>query len=263
MTRLSYAIVTTVAVSLLGIASVASFAPKLIWNASASTPVGFYTIEEPGPVAVTDLVAVDAPEPLATFLSDGGYLPRGVPLLISSVRERLPNGRNLREFLELAGLSPDGEKVILMPTLEAAIEWVEDRLLGDVAKVDDSLPPLQLHEIALFNGSKPDTLTDLAGCMEMRACKAGETIYARGDGDKPVEAALSTATKAPATTACGWPIKKSCALRSSPSSCSSRCSWFRGSRRPTVSHSPLLSRAPPSARSRTSAAMRRATAAST
>ena len=81
MTRLSYAIVTTVAVSLLGIASVASFAPKLIWNASASTPVGFYTIDEPGPVAVTDLVAVDAPEPLATFLSDGGYLPRGVPLL--------------------------------------------------------------------------------------------------------------------------------------------------------------------------------------
>lgn len=81
MTRLSYAIVTTVAVSLLRIASVASFAPKLIWNASASTPVGFYTIEEPGPVAVTDLVAVDAPEPLATFLSDGGYLPRGVPLL--------------------------------------------------------------------------------------------------------------------------------------------------------------------------------------
>ena len=81
MTRLSYAIVTTVAVSLLGVASIASFAPRLIWNASASTPVGLYTIGEPGPVAVTDLVAVDAPEPLATFLSDGGYLPRGVPLL--------------------------------------------------------------------------------------------------------------------------------------------------------------------------------------
>ena len=81
MTRLSYAIVTTVAVSLLGIASVASFAPKLIWNASASTPVGFYTIGDVGALDVTDLVAVDAPEPLATFLSDGGYLPRGVPLL--------------------------------------------------------------------------------------------------------------------------------------------------------------------------------------
>jgi conjugative transfer signal peptidase TraF len=81
MTRLSYAVVTTAAVSLLGVASVASFAPRLIWNASASTPVGFYTIDDPGPIALTDLVAVDAPEPLATFLSDGGYLPRGVPLL--------------------------------------------------------------------------------------------------------------------------------------------------------------------------------------
>ena len=81
MTRLSYAIATTAAVSLLGLASIASFAPRLIWNASASTPVGFYTIGDVGALDVTDLVAVDAPEPLATFLSDGGYLPRGVPLL--------------------------------------------------------------------------------------------------------------------------------------------------------------------------------------
>ena len=81
MTRLTYAIVTTAAVSLIGVASIASFAPRLIWNASASTPVGFYTISEVGNLDVTDLVAVDAPEPLATFLSDGGYLPRGVPLL--------------------------------------------------------------------------------------------------------------------------------------------------------------------------------------
>ncbi|MDH0908555.1 S26 family signal peptidase [Rhizobium pusense] len=81
MTRLSYAIFTTAAVSLLGVASIASFAPRLVWNASASTPVGFYTIGDVGDLHVTDLVAVDAPEPLATFLSDGGYLPRGVPLL--------------------------------------------------------------------------------------------------------------------------------------------------------------------------------------
>lgn len=81
MTRLSYAVITTAAVSLIGVASIASFAPRLIWNASASTPVGFYTIGDMGDLDVTDLVAVDAPEPLATFLSDGGYLPRGVPLL--------------------------------------------------------------------------------------------------------------------------------------------------------------------------------------
>ena len=39
MTRLGYAFATTAAVSLLGITSIASFAPKLVWNASASTPI--------------------------------------------------------------------------------------------------------------------------------------------------------------------------------------------------------------------------------
>lgn len=106
---------------------------------------------------------------------------RGVPLLISNVREALPNGKNLREFLELAGLVSDGEKLIIVPTLEAAIEWVEDRLLGDLAKPDVEPPPLELHEIELFTGSKPDTLTDLAACMETHSCQAGESIYSRGD----------------------------------------------------------------------------------
>jgi SulP family sulfate permease len=106
---------------------------------------------------------------------------RGVPLLLSSVRERLPNGRNLREFLELAGLVSDGKTVLILPSLEAAIEWVEGRLLGEIERDGADLPPLELHEIDLFKGSKPDTLTDLESCMETRRCKAGETIYARGD----------------------------------------------------------------------------------
>lgn len=106
---------------------------------------------------------------------------RKVPLLLSNVRECLPNGRNLREFLELAGLVADDSSVIFMPTLEAAIEWVEDRLLGDLGKTELDLPPLELHEIGLFKGSKPDTLNDLRACMQSRSYKAGETIFARGD----------------------------------------------------------------------------------
>ena len=81
MTRLGYAITTTAAVSLLGILSLVSFAPKLIWNASASTPIGLYTVAPAGQLEVTDLVAVDAPEPMASFLDGGGYLPRDTPLL--------------------------------------------------------------------------------------------------------------------------------------------------------------------------------------
>jgi len=81
MSRFAYVMTTYLAVMLMGILSIVSFAPKLIWNASASTPIGLYAIDAPGRLDVTDLVAIRAPEPIATFLSDGGYLPRGVPLM--------------------------------------------------------------------------------------------------------------------------------------------------------------------------------------
>lgn len=55
--------------------------PFYLWNASASVPVGLYRLEPNDERYVSELVAVMPPEPLATFLADGNYLPRGVPLL--------------------------------------------------------------------------------------------------------------------------------------------------------------------------------------
>ncbi len=54
---------------------------RYIWNASASVPVGLYRLQPPGEPFVTELVAVLPPEPLATYLAEGNYLPRGVPML--------------------------------------------------------------------------------------------------------------------------------------------------------------------------------------
>jgi type IV secretory pathway protease TraF len=55
--------------------------PAYIWNASKSVPVGLYQLQPIGRLAVTELVAVRPPEPLATFLDLNGYLPIGVPML--------------------------------------------------------------------------------------------------------------------------------------------------------------------------------------
>ena len=55
--------------------------PWLIWNASASAPIGLYGVERASALNVADLVIVKPPEPIAQFLADGGYLPIGVPLL--------------------------------------------------------------------------------------------------------------------------------------------------------------------------------------
>ena len=52
-----------------------------IWNASESAPIGLYSVQPTGRLFVTELLAVELPEPLSTFLADGRYLPRGIPML--------------------------------------------------------------------------------------------------------------------------------------------------------------------------------------
>lgn len=116
---------------------------------------------------------------------------RGVPMLLCNVREKLPNGSNLLEFLEGTGLIPsagqsvsgDGVEptVRVHPTLEDAIEWVEDCLVGKVDVVPDDGKALTVQEMEMFKGRKEDTLTDLEARLEQRSVKAGETIYSIGD----------------------------------------------------------------------------------
>jgi sulfate permease, SulP family len=106
---------------------------------------------------------------------------RGAFLLLSNVRERLPNGHNLREFFEQTGLTDGSDTVKIFPILETAIEWVEDRLIGDVKSPVDKEVLLRLQEMELFQGRKDETLIDLEERLEQRSFKAGETIYSIGD----------------------------------------------------------------------------------
>jgi conjugative transfer signal peptidase TraF len=55
--------------------------PLYVWNASDSVPIGLYRLRSADNLFVTELVAVQPPEPLATFLDLNGYLPTGVPML--------------------------------------------------------------------------------------------------------------------------------------------------------------------------------------
>jgi conjugative transfer signal peptidase TraF len=55
--------------------------PHYIWNLTPSVPRGLYAIRPPGYLRVSLLVVAWPPEPLATVLDRGDYLPRGVPLL--------------------------------------------------------------------------------------------------------------------------------------------------------------------------------------
>ncbi|WP_449043486.1 S26 family signal peptidase [Paracoccus versutus] len=79
--RTTYLAVTGLVVLVIVGISVTEIAPQLIWNASASLPIGLYRLEPPTALALGDLVAVTPPEPLAQFVTARGYVGPGVPLL--------------------------------------------------------------------------------------------------------------------------------------------------------------------------------------
>jgi conjugative transfer signal peptidase TraF len=56
-------------------------APRLLWNASASVPIGLYNVRPTTRLIVSELVVAMPPAPLAKLLAEGGYLPRNVPLI--------------------------------------------------------------------------------------------------------------------------------------------------------------------------------------
>lgn len=110
--------------------------PWLVWNASASVPIGLYKVSPAVRLAVTDLVVAKPTEPLATILAEGGYLPRGLPLIkrvlalpgqtvcrtgvfvtvdgivMGSAREKDRNGRKLPKWQGCRVVAP--EHVFLM-----------------------------------------------------------------------------------------------------------------------------------------------------
>ncbi len=85
MTRRFYIRATAVAASLFAVSYIAVVAidplPWIIWNASASAPIGLYTVEPDADPPVGALVAVAPPERLARWMTGRGYVGEDVPLL--------------------------------------------------------------------------------------------------------------------------------------------------------------------------------------
>jgi conjugative transfer signal peptidase TraF len=55
--------------------------PRLLWNATASAPIGLYWVVPEAAAARGELVAVRLPEPVRALAAQRSYLPSSVPLL--------------------------------------------------------------------------------------------------------------------------------------------------------------------------------------
>jgi conjugative transfer signal peptidase TraF len=133
-----------VGLGLITVPTVAGWQPRIIWNASASVPLGLYVAEPADDIALGDLVLVRPPETLAAFLAERGYVARGVPLL-----------------KHVAALPP---QVVCAEGTAIAVagETVAQRHAGD--RLGRALPTwhgchaLEAGEVFLFNATEPDSL---------------------------------------------------------------------------------------------------------
>jgi conjugative transfer signal peptidase TraF len=61
--------------------AVVEMPPLLLWNASASAPLGLYAIRKMAVPTAGALAVIEPPETVALFAARRGYLPLGVPML--------------------------------------------------------------------------------------------------------------------------------------------------------------------------------------
>lgn len=116
----------------------------LVWNASASAPVGLYGVDPDIDPRVGDRVAVVSPEPVAAFLAARGYLPREV-LLLKTLAAEAP-ARVCRRGLRV---SIDGRFVALARARDR-----HDRPLPTWSGCRDLAP----DEVFLLTSDVPDSL---------------------------------------------------------------------------------------------------------
>ena len=78
--RKAIIISSVAAITAIGVASAVNFAPKLVWNASASAPIGLYRIANTAP-ETGDFVLVTPSSDAAKLIKERHYLPPGIPLI--------------------------------------------------------------------------------------------------------------------------------------------------------------------------------------
>jgi conjugative transfer signal peptidase TraF len=119
-------------------------APRFVWNASESVPLGLYRVQPADQLIVTDLVVAFPPEHLATFLAEGGYLPRGVPLI--------------KRVLALPG------QIVCRERLAITVDGIEMGVAREHDRRGRSLPvwqgcrTLRYGEVFLMNWDEPASL---------------------------------------------------------------------------------------------------------
>ena len=131
-------------------------------------------------VQLVDVTAAHMLERIEDVVSESGG-----DLIFTHFPRSVPSGKDLEGYFDIVGLARPERHVTIYRELHDALEWIEDRILAEANLERSPEELLELAEIELFKGRKPETLTALEQCMDKRSYKAGEAIFHRKDqGDE-------------------------------------------------------------------------------
>lgn len=148
MTHRFYARATAVAAATFALSfaaiAVTDPLPRVVWNASASAPIGLYRIQPDGNPPLGALVAVAPPQHLGRWMAVRGYLGENVPLLkhvVAKAGQRVCRVGN----------------VVIVESRPVAVALSHDRA-GRPLPVWRGCRRLKADELLLLNAAHPDSL---------------------------------------------------------------------------------------------------------
>ncbi len=141
-----------------------------------------YVILDMRRVQSVDFTAAHMLEQIEAMLTE-----RGGHLIFSNLPASLPTGQDLETYFDQVGLVKPTQNIKIFDSLDAALEWTEDRILEEERLLQTGQEiPLELPEIELLREfESDDTLTALKTCVIERSFQAGQTIFRKGEaGDE-------------------------------------------------------------------------------
>lgn len=109
---------------------------------------------------------------------------RGGELMFSGMPSSLPSGQDLERYMLDVGLiDGNGGGIRIFETRDEGLEWMENRILEQYETVEkQEEQALDLKNIELLRESDDATIDALRQCIHERSVRAGEKIFAAGDG---------------------------------------------------------------------------------
>jgi SulP family sulfate permease len=96
-------------------------------------------------------------------------------LVLTRVPDRLPNGRNLRSYIDQMGLLSDNSTKVFTE-LDQALEWIEEETLLLEGYVHPQGQGLPVAKFELFHGMGPSELEALDRCKVVRTYQEGDVV---------------------------------------------------------------------------------------